>query len=216
MKKTLTVLFVFAFVVAFTNRADAQPFKLGFFTGYGMSSFEGATENAGTIPVGLQALYALENMDWGALNFGVEFNYGAVPFTYEFSNAQGKLFDQKYSQMAIAALVKVKFMKKSTLRPFARVGGGLYTGNIKLEYTDLGKQALQAANQATPDEIKLDSGFGFNIGAGTDYVLDAKGKSALFFEFVFHIVSRTADGASASRGFNNWAIQAGYQLSLGN
>lgn len=213
MKKISTVLFVFVFAFLFSVKSDAQPFKLGFFTGYGMSAFEGGSENAGTIPVGLQALYALDNMDWGALNFGLEFNYAAAPFTYEFSNAQGKLWESKYNQMVIAALVKVKFLKKS-FRPYARLGAGLYTGNIKQEYTALGKQVL--ANQAQPDEVELDSGFGFNIGAGTDYVLDGKGKSALFFEFVYHIASRTPKGAGASTGFNNWAVQVGYQLGLGN
>lgn len=217
MKKISTALLIFAFAFIFSAKTDAQPFKLGFFTGYGMSSFEGASENAGTIPVGLQALYSLDNMNWGELNFGLEFNYGAAPFTYEFQNAQGqKLFEQKYSQLVAAALVKVKFAKKSTLKPYARVGGGLYTGNIDLEYTDAGKQALQAAGQAVPDKLELDSGFGFNIGAGADYVLGSKGQNALFFEFVYHIVSRTAASGGQSTGFNNWAVQLGYQLGLGN
>lgn len=214
MKRTLTILFIFLFAFIFTNRAYAQPFNIGFFTGYGMSSFENQDKAAGYLPVGLQAYYSLDKMKWGSLNFGLEFNYAVAPFSFEFSNQQGKLWDQKVNQMVIAALVKVKFLK-GTFRPYARVGAGLYTGNVKNEFTDLARQLAQQQNVQLNEEVKLDSGFGFNIGAGTDFVFDKKGASAVFFEFVFHIVSRTPDGANASAGFNNWAVQLGYQLGFG-
>ncbi len=228
MKKISTIFFISVFAFLFLSKADAQPFKVGLFTGFGMSSFEtftlnGAslTESAGTFPLGLQAYYSIDQFKFGSLNFGLEFNYGVVPFSYEVQNNQGqKINDTKYSQMAIAALVKVKFLKKS-IRPYARLGAGLYSGNFKQEWTDAVKQAYQQqTGQTIPDKTEFDSGFGFNIGAGADYVLDTKGKSALFFEFVFHIVTRTTKGGNPptdiSIGLNNWAVQVGYQIGLGN
>ncbi len=214
MKKTFAIFFIFVFALIFVNKVDAQPFNVGFFTGYGMSSFENQDEAAGYLPVGFQALYSLDKMKWGSLNFGLEFNYAVAPFTFEVSNQQGKLWDQKVNQMVIAALVKVKFLKE-TFRPYARVGAGLYTGNIKNEFTDLARQLAQQQNVQLNEEVKLGSGFGFNIGAGTDFVFDKKGASAVFFEFVFHISSRTPDGANSSTGLNNWAVQLGYQLGFG-
>ena len=217
MKKFLT-LFSIIFLIAFIS-TSAQPFKLAIFTGYGQSAFENSTSSAGSIPLGLQASYGFENMNWGAVTAGLEFNYAVVPFTFEqqgtINNQPAKLNDQKFNQMIIAALVKVKFLKKKPFNPFIRVGGGMYTGNVTYEWTDAAKQAAQQAGQTLQDELKLKSGFGFNIGAGADYNISKAG--ALFLEFVYHIISREADVQGAqSSGLNNWAIQVGYQQALGN
>ncbi len=229
MKKTLTVLFLFAIAFINSTKINAQPFKVGLFTGFGMSSFEDFKENAGFFPLGLRALYSLDKMKWGSINFGIEFNYPIIPPSFELSDNQGtKLYDQKIKQFMIGALAKVNFLKKQ-FRPYARLGGGIVMGGVTLTWTDQIKQVAQQRQLVLPEDGSLSSSFGFNIGAGTDYVLDRKGESVIFIEFVFNIVSRSIDEAdaknlgtllgttisTASTGYNNWAIQLGYQLGFG-
>ena len=203
MKKFTTILFILLFSIFFSNVNKAQ-FNLGAFFGYGMSAFENFTDNAGYIPMGLQAYYSFDKLSFGSLNFGVEFNYSVVPFTFE---AKAKI-----KQMIIAALIKVKFLKAS-INPFVRLGAGLYTGGSTLEWTDIGRQAAQQQGINPVEEIKFDSAFGFNVGAGADYKF---GKMyGVFLEFLYHIVSRKPENAQESGGANNWAVQAGFQVAFG-
>jgi hypothetical protein len=212
MKKSFYIFTIMLLTLSISNTSNAQPFKVGIFTGYGMSAFEGATTDAGTIPIGLQAYYSLEKFDFGSLNFGIEFNYSAVPFTYELQNPAGQVLrEEKLKQLIIAALVKAKFLKKSKVHPFVRLGAGMYSGGITAEWTDAGKATLPAG--VTPQtEANIDAGFGFNIGAGADF---AVGNVTLFSEFLYHIISRKPEGAAASTGFNNWAVQIGAQFGFG-
>ncbi len=214
MKKIVTAIILLSFLFVFTSANYAQ-FKIGAFAGYGMSAFENQDEGAGYLPLGIQAYYSLEKLKFGSLNFGLEFNYAVSPFTFEAKDANSgqKLWESKLNQLVIAALIKVKFLKKN-INPFIRLGAGLYTGNQDNEFTDLGKQYLQQNNLQPVEETKFKSAFGFNIGAGADYKVGKTG--AVFFEFVYHIVSRAVDVEGAqSSGLNNWAVQAGFQVGLG-
>ena len=56
--------------------------NIGIYTGYGISSFEDQDGNADMLPVGLQVYYSMDNLDFVSLNFGVDFNYSAMPFSF--------------------------------------------------------------------------------------------------------------------------------------
>ncbi len=218
MKKN-TVLAAILMLLVFTfGSINGQSFKLGLFSGYGSSAFENFDDNAGTIPAGVQALLSLDKLKFGSIDLGAEFSYSVVPFTFELQQQSQqqviKLADWKIKQMIIAALVKVKFLKKSTVHPFIRVGAGLYSGGSDVEYTAEAKQLAQQQNVTLNDEeINFESAFGFNAGAGTDIQI---GKTAaIFAEFVYHIVSRKPEGATEANGANNWAVQVGILFGLG-
>jgi opacity protein-like surface antigen len=208
MKKFLT-LFTLTLLFAFIS-TNAQPWKVAVFTGYGQTAYENITDQAGYVPIGLQAAYGFENMKWGAVTAGIEFNYAVAKPTFELQSGGTKIAEQEVDQMVIAALIKVKFLKKQW-NPFVRVGAGMYMGDIKNTMTTTAGQPAPPIN--LPSEVKLKSAFGFNIGGGVDYNLSKTG--ALFLEFVYHIVSREPDAGGTSSGFNNWAIQLGYQFAFG-
>jgi opacity protein-like surface antigen len=213
MKKSIFA-FTILFLILALGSSHAQPFKVGIFTGYGMSSFENFNDNAGTLPFGFQAYYSLEKLQFGSLNFGIEFNYSVAPFTFEIQDNNGTVLgDWKIKQMIIAALVKAKFLKKSKVHPFVRLGAGLYTGGWTFDWNSTAQQAAQQQNVTLATEQDVDSGFGFNIGAGADF--DIAKTVTLFGEFLYHIVSRTPSGGQ-SGGANNWAIQLGAQFGFGN
>jgi hypothetical protein len=216
MKKSISFISICLFVFLAFESLNAQTFKLGLFSGYGSSAFENFDDNAGTIPAGVQALISLDKLQFGSIDLGAEFGYSVVPFTFEVQeqvNQQIYKYDWKIKQMVIAALVKVKFLKKSTAHPFIRIGAGLYSGGSTYEFPDEIKQLAQQNNITLNEELNIDSAFGFNIGAGTDIQI---GKTAaIFAEFVYHIVSRKPEGATESNGANNWAAQVGVLFGLG-
>ncbi|MCW8848942.1 MAG: porin family protein [Melioribacteraceae bacterium] len=221
MKKILAILIT---TVLFTISSQAQ-ISVGIYSGFGQSSFDedilgegGKVEQAGYIPAGLQLLYKLPNMSFGAIYLGAEVDYAVVPFTFEMSddigNGPEKLADFKINQMVIGALVKVKF-GQNNLRPFLRLGGGAYTGGADIEYTEKIKELFQQQYNSTleDEEIDIKTAFGFNIGAGADLKIGSS--NALFAEFVYHMVSREADGDdSESFSANNWAAHIGFQFGL--
>lgn len=221
MKKLLTLLIV---TVLLTFSVHAQV-SIGIYSGFGQSSFDedilgegGKVEQAGYIPAGLQLLYKLPQMSFGAIYLGAEIDYAVVPFTFEMNddigNGPEKLADFKINQMIIGALVKIKFGQNS-LKPFLRVGGGAYTGGADIEYTDKIKELFQQQYSTTleDEEIDIKTAFGFNIGAGAD--LSIGSSNVLFAEFVYHMVSREADGDGAeSFSANNWAAHVGFQFGL--
>jgi hypothetical protein len=216
MKKISFKIFLCLIALLTASSLNGQTFKLGFYTGYGSSSFENFDDNAGTVPVGIQALLSLDKIPFGSIDLGAEFNYSVVPFTFEIQeqvNQQIFKYDWKIKQMIIAALVKVKFLKKSIAHPFIRLGAGLYSGGSTYEFPDDVKQFAQQNNITLNEELDIDSAFGFNVGAGTDIQI---GKTiTLFGEFVYHIVSRKVEGAQESNGANNWAIQVGILTAIG-
>lgn len=221
MKKILTLLVVM-FLLTFSLEAQVS---VGVYAGFGQSSFDddsfgegGSLEQAGYIPAGLQVGFNLPKMTFGTIYLGAEIDYALVPFTFEMSddvgNGNEKLADFKINQMIIGALVKVKF-GNNNIKPFIRLGGGAYTGGAEIEYTDeFKKLVLEEYEQSLEDEeIDFKSAFGFNIGAGADFQIGST--TAIFAEFVYHMVSREIDEEGAeSFGANNWAAHVGLQFAL--
>lgn len=221
MKHLYNVL-IFVFLLTISLQAQVS---VGVYTGFGQSSFDddsfgegGDLEQAGYIPAGLQIGFNLPKMDFGTIYLGAEIDYAVVPFTFEMSddigNGNEKLADFKINQMVIGALVKVKF-GSNNIKPFIRLGGGAYLGGADLEYTDeFKKLVLEEYDQSLEDEeIDFKSAFGFNIGGGADFQIGSS--TAIFAEFVYHMVSREVDEEGAeSFGANNWAAHVGLQFGL--
>jgi len=221
MKKIISIIIISLF---FTISLYAQG-SISIFAGYGQSSFQedlfgddSKIEQAGYVPVGIQAGYNLSNMTFGTIFLGAEFNYAVIPFTFELNddigNGQQKLADFKINQMVIGALVKVKF-GKGNFNPFIRLGGGAYLGGADLEYTDELKALYQQQlNQTLEDEeLDIKTAFGFNAGAGADFKMGTS--TSFFVEFVYHMVSREPDEEDAeSIDANNWAAHVGIQFGL--
>jgi len=221
MKRIATVIIV---TLWFTISLQAQA-SIGVFAGYGQSSFEedlfgdgSKLDQAGYIPIGIQIGYNLPNLDFGTIFLGAEVNYAVSPFTFEMKgdvgNGEQTLADFKINQTVIGALVKVKF-GKSNINPFIRLGGGAYMGGAEIQYTDEIKSFYQQQTGETlaDEETDVKTAFGFNVGAGADFKIGTS--SAIFAEFVYHIVTREPDEANAeSIDANNWAIQVGGQFGL--
>ncbi len=220
MKKFVLIIFM---LFSCHILLSAQP-SLGVFVGYGVSSFDndlvggvGVESSAGYLPFGAQVGYSLTGLSFGAISFLAEFNYSAIPFTYEsFEDLAGKntkTSEIKISQTFIGALVKMKF-GTGFFNPFIRVGGGAYLGGVKQEFTEEARNYVQQFGGTLEDgDYDFKTAFGFNIGAGTDIRV---GKvTGLFGEFVYHLVSRELDVQGAeSKSANNWAIQVGFQIAI--
>ncbi len=218
-KLLLIVIFLFA---GYTF-VSAQP-SLGVFLGYGVSSFDNElvggvdlSSSAGYLPVGAQVGYSLTGLSFGALSFLAEFNYSAVPFTYEtfgdLGSGEIKTSEIMVSQTFIGAVFKMKF-GKSFFNPFIRVGTGAYLGSVQQEFTDDVRSYFEQYGQGIEDvDLDFKTAFGFNIGAGTDIRIGQV--TGLFGEFVYHIVSRELDIEGAeSKSANNWAVLVGLQISI--
>ena len=198
--------------------------SIGIFAGYGQSSFDedlfgddSKIEQAGYVPVGIQAGFNLNSVSFGSIFLGAEFNYAALPFTFDMNgdigNGEESLAEIKINQTYIGALIKVK-LGKGGLKPFVRLGGGAYMGGGEIEYSEEFKQYYLQFGQTLEDETyDLKTAFGFNAGAGVDFSLSSS--SSFFSEFVYHIVDREPDeGDSESFSANNWAIQVGVNFGL--
>lgn len=199
-------------------------FSLGVFTGYGQSSFDddilgsdSKIEQAGYVPVGVQAGFNINTVSFGSIFVGAEFNYAVLPFTFDINgdigNGDESLAEFKVNQMVIGALAKFKF-GKGNIKPFVRLGGGAYMGGGDMEYSDKLKDYYQQFGQTLEDEeYDVKTAFGFNAGAGADFRLNPS--TSFFAEFVYHIVDREPDEEGAeSFSANNWAIQLGAQFGL--
>jgi hypothetical protein len=179
------------------------------FSGFGLSNFDTAelygsrVPQSGYLPLGAQFLAGLN-----IFQIGAEFNYAAVPFTFENKASSSQaLWKGRLNQVQFGALVRVNLVN-GFFKPFLRAGSGVYTGNAKREYS-----------AASSDEtIELDTNFGFNFGAG---VAIPKG----FLEFVYHLVDRSRDVKTVDpngkqitekewiRAYH-WAFRAGVQIPL--
>jgi len=201
--------------------------KIGFYTGFGLSSFEweGAT-SAETLPVGLQVYYSLESIEFVSLNFGLDFNYSAIPFSYTVSNAADQeLLTREQNQLHIGALFKLKFAKEFILNPYIRLGAGLYSGGHSLIFVDALVQQAQQQQIPLPAELEISDNIGFNFGGGLDLKLTSSGNLGLFLEFVYHLNNRELDesqlnilqGVNLQKrdfGFDNLAILLGFQVGF--
>ena len=224
MKRAISALFIVLFLAV--QSAFGQV-KLGFYTGLGISSFEWeGNTSAETLPVGLQAYYTLEGSEIVNFNFGIDFNYSAIPFSYTVSNsANQELLTREQSQLHFGALIKVKFLNQFILSPYLRLGAGIYSGPHSLEFVDALVQEAEQMQIALPEELDVSSAFGFNFGGGLDINLNSSGDLALFLEFVYHINSRELDetglnilqGINLSKkdnGYDNFAFLLGMQFGF--
>lgn len=221
--KKIILFSLLTFLFCFIQSAFGQ-MKIGIYSGYGLSAFESQSSGAETLPLGIQAYYSLENVSFANFNFGLDFNYSVVPFSFDIqANDGSKIFSRSQKQLHVGALIKIKFLKKSMFNPFLRLGIGLYSGGHTLEYPAAIEQEAQQKQVSLPSELEISSGFGFNFGAGLDYKLTST--IGLFTEFVYHIVSRELNEAplnvfeglnlgKSSLGFNNWAMLVGFQTGL--
>lgn len=219
-------LFQSILILLFITQLSYGQVNLGFYSGYGISSFEAQDGNADMLPVGLQMYYSMDNLGFISLNFGVDFNYSAIPFSFILTNNTGQtLITKEQNQLHVGALLKVKFIKGFILNPYIRLGAGLYTGNQSLEYSDELVQEAQQQQIILPNEIELTSAFGFNFGAGLDLNLTTNESFGLFLEFTYHLNSREIDespfnvfpGVNLGKqdlGFDNMAFLLGFQVKF--
>lgn len=177
--------------LAFGLFAQESQFTLSAVGGYAMSAFEDQDDAAGALPVGVQVGYKFKpNMIVGG-----EINMALGGFSWEL-NQSGYKITSTANQTLIGAFGKYYFSEGKYL-PYGRVGVGMYTGD--------GEAKVEYQGQSEKQTINIDSAIGFNIGGGV--LLPEKG---IFAEFIYHIVSRKAEGESS--GMNYWAIQVGYQF----
>ncbi len=202
MRKSLLVLFVLLFSV-FSAYSQSS---INIFGGYGQSDFDLEVEEgeegtqAGYVPVGVQLLFGNQ------LQFGGEFHYAVVPFTFEFETGGTKIGDLIVNQMFAGGLVRFH-LGTGDFKPFVRGGGGVYMGDMEFEYTD------EFQDVAEDETIDMKSAFGFNVGGGV--VSKMGDKNAFFGEFVYHIVDREPDVEdSEANKANNWAVQVGFQIGI--
>ena len=200
MKKLILILLS---VVLFSSAAYSQ--SLGVFAGYGSSAFddEDLEEQSNYIPVGVHILFG----SGGSFEFGAEVDYAVTPFTFEEEGFGDLIINQLY----YGALAKVKFGSGDGMKPYARAGAGMYTGNFEFDYSD------ELKNLGAEDiEFEMKDSFGFNVGGGIDINMNAT--TGIFVEFVYHIVEREVepgDGIETEPfGANNWALHAGISFGL--
>lgn len=149
------------------------------------------------------------------LNFGIEASYSLTPIIY---NAQD-LYSQNYSkqieytQFYIGSVIKVNLTGGSFI-PYLRVGTGLYTGSEKVTW---GKEAKKIANDSEKIlqdyKSSLKNKIGMNLGGGFSLALWRY--SGLFFEYVYHIISRQENipGGLLFKA-DNWTFSFGYVINF--
>lgn len=224
MKKvTSTIAFLIFLICAYSVNGQV---KIGVYTGYSLSSFEAQESSADMLPLGAQVYYSLESVPFVSFNFGLDFNYSIIPFSFLITTNTGEeVFTREQNQLHLGALIKVKFAKKFILNPFIRFGAGLYSGNQTLVFNAAIVQEAQQKQIALPPELEVSSVFGFNFGGGMDIKFTESGRFGMFLEFVYHLHSREIDesplnifeGANFAKstfGFNNWAILLGFQFGF--
>lgn len=208
---------------------DEQPsarrvgFLAAIFSGFGLSNFDGEEmygvksgfSQSSYIPLGGQFF-----VQAGQFHIGAEVNYAAAPFTFETESRSGRvLWEDEMEQLQFGALVRFNFTQ-TLAKPYLRAGAGLYTGNFNRTYNDQYKKDFKAefGEDLKDFEVKLDSNFGFNFGAG---VAVRNG----FIEFVYHFVERSYEETNTDQtgkevketvrvNADNWAVQVGVQFPL--
>jgi len=220
MKKALFTA-VLLFSLLFTSNAQVS---LSLFSGVGRSSFDKSIFNdptvqiadfsqASYVPVGAQLYFNLPFI----LSFGAEVNYAAVPYTFDVSfpiNGQNmQVAELKAHQLMVGVVVKAKLLP-GPIVPYARVGAGLVSGGIDLNWTDQFKQfAAQAGVTLQDSTINVKSAVGINLGAGVELNFSQSG--GLYGEIVYYFIQRTPDisGASSFQA-NSYALQVGWQFKF--
>ena len=210
LKFFLIVIFlIFELGAGSAIKIYAQP-SLNLFTGYGMSSFKNVAHQANYLPVGAQLMFGIP-----VFNFGIEANYAAIPFIFNvFEGEAGKNVKEiKFQQLFVGSVVKINLTEGNFI-PFCRLGGGLYSGKEIIKWTEEEKKrAAEQGINLQDYKVPLKNTIGFNAGGGFDLILSRY--SGLFFEYVFHLVSRKEnikDGSTFKA--DNWVVQAGYKFNF--
>ncbi len=220
MKNVLFTTIIFFLIVL---NAEAQV-SLSLYTGLGRSSFDkdlfgnslasqADFSQAQYIPVGAQLSFNLPFL----LTFGAEVNYAAAPFTFDVSanlgNQNIQVAELKVHQLYAGVFVKARLLP-GPIVPYAKVGAGLISGNIDINWTDQFKQlASQVGYQLHDSTLNVKGAVGVNIGGGVEINFSDKG--GLFGELVYYFVQREAEitGANSFQA-NSYAILVGWQFKF--
>ncbi len=170
------------------------------FAGFGMSAFEDdVTGDMGQgfyVPTGVQFLYRVTP----EIGIGAEFEFTGRMFTSSgeyYDDIQGEYFEEKYQiYMNTIGLIAEYFV---TDEIFMRGGIARYSGWTQYYdgYTD------------EWDNTDLESGIGFNFGAG--YLMRLSETMYAGLDGIYNIVSLKPEAADESYGLHHWAAR----ISLG-
>jgi opacity protein-like surface antigen len=220
MKKVLFTFFLFPFMLLSINAQVA----FSIYSGVGRSSFDKNILNnsitdladfsqAEYIPVGAQLTFSLPFL----LTFGADVNYAAVPFTFDVSaqvlGQNMKISELKVHQLMAGVFVKARFLP-GPIVPYAKVGAGLISGNIDINWTDQFKQLASQYGYFVQDStINIKNAVGVNLGGGVEINFGQSG--GLFGEIVYYFVQREQDikGAQSFQA-NSYAILVGWQFKF--
>ena len=72
---------------------------------------------------------------------GAEVTY-STPFTFAQSSDGIKIVDWKITQLYVGGVAKLRLGSGSGLHPYARVGGGMYSGKFTSEFTEEAKAIM--------------------------------------------------------------------------
>jgi hypothetical protein len=226
MKKNLFIAVLISFMFITVNAQVV----LSIYSGVGRSSFDKnmikdiinnpitdladfSLSQAQYVPIGAQLTYSLPFL----LTFGADVNYAVVPFTFDVStNLLGP--DMKISELKVHQLMAGLFVKARLLPgpivPYAKVGAGLISGNLDINWTDQFKQlASQYGVVLNDSTINIKYAVGVNLGAGLEINFGESG--GLFGEIVYYFVQREKDIKNAqSFQANSYAILVGWQFKF--
>ena len=220
MKKVLFTILVFSIMFSSVSAQVA----LSIYSGVGRSSFDknilsnsiadlAEFSQAEYIPVGAQLTFNLPFL----LTFGADVNYAAVPFTFDVStNEFGqnmKVSELKVHQFMAGVFVKARLLT-GPIVPYAKVGAGLISGNIDINWTDQFKKlASQYGFMLQDSTINIKSAVGVNLGGGVEINFGQSG--GLFGELVYYFIQREEDikGAQSFQA-NSYAILIGWQFKF--
>ena len=205
MKK---LLFVYFQLFCSINIYSQPSFNL--FSGYGKTVFENVTNQTEYLPVGAQLMFGVP-----IFNFGVEASYNITPIIYDVRDIYNvkNVKRIKFSQFFIGSVVKINLTGGDFI-PYIRIGSGLYTGEEKVNWSEEEKKAAMAAEIILQDyKISLKNKLGFNLGGG--FNLELWRYSGLFFEYVYHFISRRENiPGSVLFKADNWTFLLGYVINF--
>jgi opacity protein-like surface antigen len=220
MKKVVYTIVIF-FLILLTAEAQVS---LSLYSGVGRSSFDknifgnslasaADFSQAEYIPLGARLTFNLPVL----FTFGAEVNYAVAPFTFDVSadvNGQNmKVAELKVHQLLAGVFIKARLLP-GPIVPYAKVGAGLISGNVDLNWTDQIKQLASQAGIALQDSsISIKNAVGVNIGGGVEINLSESG--GLFGEIVYYFVQREEDikGAQSFQA-NSYAFLVGWQFNF--
>ncbi len=203
------ILLIGGYLILLSSKANAQP-SLNIFSGYGKSSFENMISQTEYLPIGAQLMFGVP-----VFNLGIEASYAAIPFTFNILDRQTQrhIKEIQFNQLYIGSIIKINLAVGSFI-PYGRFGCGLYTGKEAVSWNEEEKKAAEVNGiQLLNYKIPLKNSLGFNLGTGFELMFGRY--NGLFFEYVYHLISRREnipDGLTFKA--NYWVIQAGYKFNF--